>query len=70
MLGKTREITSSELILWRIIAIWNHCDTEGIENPLVGVVASIIVAVAAEYNYSKNRSAAAAANCSSDYVEF
>jgi hypothetical protein len=37
---------------------------------LVGVVASIIVAVAAKYNYSKNRSAAAAANCSSDYVEF
>ena len=43
-----------------------------IENPLVGVVASIIVAVAAEYNYSSKRSAAAiaAANCSSDYVEF
>ena len=42
-----------------------------IENPLVGVVASIIVAVAAEYNYSSKRSAAAtAANSSSDYVEF
>ena len=45
-----------------------------IENPLVGVVASIIVAVAAEYNYSSKRTAAAiataAANCSSDYVEF
>ena len=44
-----------------------------IENPLVGVVASIIVAVAAEYNYSSKRStvaAATAANSSSDYVEF
>ena len=42
---------------------------------MVGVVASIIVAVAAEYNYSSKRSAAAVATtaanyCSSDYVEF
>ena len=26
LLGKTREITSSELILWRILTMWNHCD--------------------------------------------
>lgn len=25
LLGKTREITSSELIFWRVSAIWNHC---------------------------------------------
>ena len=25
LLGKTREITSSELILWRVLTIWNHC---------------------------------------------
>ena len=43
---------------------------------MVGVVASIIVAVAAvaEYNYTSKGSAGAiataAANCSSDYVEF
>jgi hypothetical protein len=24
---KTREITSSELILWLVLSIWNHCAT-------------------------------------------
>jgi len=26
VLGKSREMTSMELILWRVLAIWNHCD--------------------------------------------
>ena len=25
MVEKTREITSSELMFWRVPAIWNHC---------------------------------------------